>query len=109
MKTLQILSTFPIDEISNTGGFVQNINWVSIYAVLTLITTLVCTILIVYRIVRFAHRLLFFRSIISALIESSTIYTLALILYLVLEGRNMTATEYADIFAAYVKVKRSPH
>ncbi|PBK96135.1 hypothetical protein ARMGADRAFT_1077645 [Armillaria gallica] len=106
MKTLQILSTFPMGEISNTGGFVQNINWELIYVVSILITTLVCTILIVYRIVRFAHRLLFFRSSISALIESSSIYTLALILYLVLEGRNMMAAQYGDTFATYIQVKR---
>ncbi|SJL18782.1 uncharacterized protein ARMOST_22382 [Armillaria ostoyae] len=106
MKTMQILSYFPnsTDDISNTGGSVHYfIDWVSIYALLTLVTTLMCTVLIVYRIIRFAHRLLVFRGILSALIESSTIYMLALIVYLVLVGRNMIAVYYTDIIASYVK------
>ncbi|PBK96116.1 hypothetical protein ARMGADRAFT_1028324 [Armillaria gallica] len=48
---------------------------------------------------RFAHRLLLFRSIISALIESSAIYTLALVVYLALVRANMMSVAYADIVA----------
>lgn len=76
------------------------------YALLTAATTLTCTLLIVYHIVHFAHRLLLFQSIISVLIESSVIYTLALIVYLVLVGRNMLAANYAAIFAAYIRVSK---
>ncbi|SJL15473.1 uncharacterized protein ARMOST_18971 [Armillaria ostoyae] len=105
MKTMQLLSGFfdSTDDISKTGGFAQNINWSLIYALLILATNLICTLSIVYRIICFAHRLLLSRSIISALIESSAIYTLALVVYLALVGRNMTAAFYADVVAAYIR------
>ncbi len=95
-------------DISKTGVFAVKIDWSLIYVLLTLSATVLCTVLIVYRIVHFTHRLLLFRSIIFALIESSAIYTLALILYLALVARNMMAADYADTFSAYVKVGRSP-
>ncbi|KAK0421512.1 hypothetical protein EV421DRAFT_1982940 [Armillaria borealis] len=79
------------------------IDWPLIYIVLSLTTTLMCTLLIVYRIVRFAHRLLLFRRIISALIESAMIYTLTLTVYLALVGRQMTTAYYADIVATYAR------
>ncbi len=64
-----------------------------------------CTVLIVYRIVRFAHRLIFFRSIISALIESSAIDTLSLMVYLVVQRGDGMAADYADIIFPYARVK----
>ncbi|KAK0244839.1 hypothetical protein EDD85DRAFT_979891 [Armillaria nabsnona] len=110
MKVMQIFSAFHnvTYDISKTGVFAVQIDWSLIYILLTLTATVLCTVLIVYRIVHFTHRLLLFRSIISALIESSAIYTLALILYLALVARNMTAAYYTDTFAAYVRVRRSP-
>ncbi|PBK96119.1 hypothetical protein ARMGADRAFT_1077630 [Armillaria gallica] len=105
MKVMQILSAFHnvMHDISNTKVFAVQIDWSLIYILLTLSATVLCTVLIVYRIVHFTHRLLLFRGIISALIESSAIYTLALIVYLALVAKNMTAADYADTFAAYVK------
>ncbi len=109
MKTMQILSDFHhfSDDIGKTSVFDQNIDWSLIYALLMLATNFICTLLIVYRIVRSTQRLFLFRSIISALIESSAIYTLALIVYLVLVGRNTMAGDYADIVGAYIRVKTS--
>ncbi|PBK61730.1 hypothetical protein ARMSODRAFT_1025456 [Armillaria solidipes] len=109
MKTMQIFSGIVTERgnIAQTNGFVQNIDWSLIYALLTLATNLICTLLIVYQIIRFAQRLFLFRSIISALIESSAIYTLTLIVYLALTGRNILAAYYADIVAAYIRVKTS--
>ncbi|PBK96067.1 hypothetical protein ARMGADRAFT_1163683 [Armillaria gallica] len=105
MRTLQIRGVFLnlTDDISKTGNFARNVDWSLMYALLTAATTLTCTLLIVYRIARFAHRLLLFQSIIAALIESSVIYTLALIVYLAPVGRNMLAANYAVIFAAYIR------
>ncbi|KAK0460269.1 uncharacterized protein EV420DRAFT_1535953, partial [Desarmillaria tabescens] len=107
MKVIQILSTFRDStghDISDAGGFAAKIDWSLIYILMTLVTTLFCTLLIVYRIIRFAHRLLLFRSIIYALTESCVIYSLALIVYLALVGKNMRAAFYADTVATYVKV-----
>ncbi len=107
MKTLQILSNFldSTDDISENGGFARHIDWTLIYALLMLTTNLLCTLLIVYQIVRFTRRLFRFQSVISALIQSSGIYTLALIVYLSLVGRNMMAAFYADVVTAYIRVK----
>ncbi|KAK0185439.1 hypothetical protein F5146DRAFT_1227836 [Armillaria mellea] len=83
--------------------FTAEIDWSLIYVVLILNTTLLSTILIVYRIVCFEGSLLLFRRIISALIVSVMLYTLTMIMYLALVGRNITAAYYADIVAAYAK------
>ncbi|SJL15561.1 uncharacterized protein ARMOST_19062 [Armillaria ostoyae] len=105
MKIMQILSnfTYSTDDISKTAVFQQNIDWLLIYALLMLVTNLICTILMVYQIIHFAQRLFLFRSIISALIESSAIYTLVLIMYLALVGKNTMAAYYADVLAAYIR------
>ncbi len=107
MKAMQIFSDIHVLSIRRVDVLATEIDWTLIYIVLSLTTTLMCTLLIVYRIVRFARRLLLFRRIISALIESAMIYTLALIVYLALVGRNMLAGSYADVVAAYVRVKTS--
>ncbi len=106
---MQILSGFldSTADISKNGDFVQNIDWSLIYGLLSLATNLICTLLIVYQIICLAYRLFLFRNIISALIESCTIYTLVLIVYLVLVGMNLVVAYYADIVAAYIKVKIS--
>ncbi|KAK0460272.1 uncharacterized protein EV420DRAFT_1535964, partial [Desarmillaria tabescens] len=106
MKVMQILSDLlnSSNGFSEAGGFAAKTDWSLIYILMTLVTTLFCTLLIVYRIIRFAHRLLLFRSIIYALTESCVIYSLALIVYLALVGKNMAAAYYVDIVAAYVKV-----
>ncbi|KAK0244878.1 hypothetical protein EDD85DRAFT_946197 [Armillaria nabsnona] len=105
MKTMQILSGFldSTADISKNGDFEQNIDWSLIYALLSLATNLICTLLIVYQIIRLAYRLFLFQNIISALIESCTIYTLVLIVYLTLVGMNLVAAYYADIVAAYIR------
>ncbi len=78
-----------------------------IYISLTLATTLICTILIVYRIIRLAQRLFLFRNILSALIESSAMYTLALMVFLAMVVSDIETSNYANIIVVYVKVKRS--
>ncbi|SJL17105.1 uncharacterized protein ARMOST_20647 [Armillaria ostoyae] len=105
MKAMQMFSDIRTvgNNISESVSFATEIDWPLIYIVLSLTTTLMCTLLIVYRIVRFAHRLLLFRRIISALIESAMIYTLTLTVYLALVGRQMTTAYYADIVATYAR------
>lgn len=109
MKIVETLSVVysSTDDISKIGVFLPQFDWSLIYIALTLTTTVICTVLILYRIGRFAHRLLLFRSIISALIESSAIYTLSLVVYLALVRGNTMSAAYADIVATYVRVKTS--
>ncbi|KAK0429770.1 hypothetical protein EV421DRAFT_1914095 [Armillaria borealis] len=104
MKAMQLFSDIHDFTNLSKGAFsAMEIDWSLIYIVFNLTTTLMCTLLIVYRIIRFAHRLSLFRHIISALIESAMIYTLVLIVYLALTGRNIMAAAYADIIVGYVK------
>ncbi|KAK0492384.1 hypothetical protein EDD18DRAFT_1358050 [Armillaria luteobubalina] len=102
VKILQIISIFRPD-IGKTGGITPKIGWELTYCLLTLVVNLTCTILMVYRIVRLAHTLFFFRCIIFTLIDSSAANTLALIVFLVLEVKNMGPSEYAESFAEYIR------
>ncbi|KAK0429773.1 hypothetical protein EV421DRAFT_1946322 [Armillaria borealis] len=106
VKSLQIRSTFinTTSDIGNTGGFAVEINWALIYLSLTLATTLLCTLLIVYRIVRLASGVSSYGRIIEIVIESSAMYSLTLIVYLALVARNLGSSYYADMITAYIKV-----
>ncbi|KAK0430834.1 hypothetical protein EV421DRAFT_1931817 [Armillaria borealis] len=103
IQTLSNLLSFTYD-ISKSAQFAGEIDWSLIYILMTLATTVICTILILYRIVRLAHRISLFRSIISTLVESSAMYSLVLIVYLALVVKNLEIAYYADTFASYVKV-----
>ncbi|KAK0222371.1 hypothetical protein IW262DRAFT_1553640 [Armillaria fumosa] len=102
MKTMEILSIFgnSHDNISKQGSFSAEIDWSLIYVSLTLATTLVCTLLIMYRILRRAPRM---NKIVEMLIESSAMYSLSLIIYLAFLSKNLKAGYYADIIAPYAK------
>ncbi|PBK96046.1 hypothetical protein ARMGADRAFT_1142744 [Armillaria gallica] len=104
-KFLQIRSIFiNTSDIGNSGVFAADIDWALIYLSLTLTTTLLCTLLIVYRIVRFASGVSSYGKIVEIVIESSAMYSLTLIVYLALVARNIESSFYADIITAYVKV-----
>ncbi|KAK0432306.1 hypothetical protein EV421DRAFT_2040739 [Armillaria borealis] len=106
-KSLQIRSIFinTTSDIGNTGGFAADTDWALIYISLTLTTTLLCTLLIVYRIVRLASRVSSYGKIVEIVIESSAMYSLTLIVYLALVARNLESGFYADIIMAYVKAR----
>ncbi|KAK0432301.1 hypothetical protein EV421DRAFT_2000996 [Armillaria borealis] len=106
-KSLQIRSILinTTSDIGTTGAFTANIfNWTLIYISLTLVTTLLCTLLIVYRIVRFASAVSSYGKIVEIVIEFSTMYSLTLIVYLALVARNSESSSYINIIAAYFKV-----
>ncbi|KAK0472645.1 hypothetical protein IW261DRAFT_1596781 [Armillaria novae-zelandiae] len=105
-KSLQIRSTFinTTSDIGNTGGFAAQIDWALIYLSLTLATTLLCTLLILYRIVRLASGVSSYGKIVEIVIESSAMYSLTLIVYLALVARNLESAYYADMIMAYIKV-----
>ncbi|PBK62560.1 hypothetical protein ARMSODRAFT_1024760 [Armillaria solidipes] len=105
MKILQTLSNIHkfTDDTSKTGAFAAEIDWTLIYVLLTLATTLLSTLLIIYRIVWHAPELSAARKIIEMLIESCAVYSLSLIIYLALVSRNLESAYYADIIAVYVR------
>ncbi|KAK0432303.1 hypothetical protein EV421DRAFT_2040738 [Armillaria borealis] len=106
VKSLQIRSAFvnATSDIGSTGAFAADIDWALIYLSLTLVTTLLCTLLIVYRIVRLASGVSSYGRIIEIVIESSAMYSLTLIVYLALVARNLESAYYVDIIVAYIKV-----
>lgn len=92
------------NNISKNAQFAADIDWSLIYIVLILATTLLCTFLIIYRIVRHAPEISASRKIVEILIESSAMYSLSLIIYVALVSKNLEAGYYADTIAAYVRV-----
>ncbi|SJL18786.1 uncharacterized protein ARMOST_22386 [Armillaria ostoyae] len=105
MKILQTLSNIHkfTEDNSKTGHFAAETDWTLIYVFMTLATTLLCTLLIIYRIVCHAPRMSASRKIIEMLIESCAMYSISLIIYLALVSRNLESSYYADIIAAYVR------
>ncbi|PBK96167.1 hypothetical protein ARMGADRAFT_1077676 [Armillaria gallica] len=105
MKIIQTLSNLHklTEDNSKTGHFAAEIDWTLIYIFMTLATTLLCTLLIAYRIISHAPRMSASRKIIEMLIESCAMYSLSLIIYLALVSRNLESAYYADIIAAYIK------
>ncbi|SJL15500.1 uncharacterized protein ARMOST_19000 [Armillaria ostoyae] len=106
MKVMQILSIFhnTTQDISKTGGFAEDIDWALIYLSPRLATTIMCTLLIVYRIIQHSQGISAFCKIIEMIIESSAMYSLSLVVYLALVSKNSESSYYADIIMAYVKV-----
>ncbi|KAK0484164.1 hypothetical protein EDD18DRAFT_723341 [Armillaria luteobubalina] len=70
---------------------------------MTLATMLLGAPLIAYRIAWHAPRMSASHKIIEMLVESCAIYSISLIIYLALVGRNLESANYADIVAAYIK------
>ncbi|KAK0429768.1 hypothetical protein EV421DRAFT_2025793 [Armillaria borealis] len=105
MKILQTLSNIHkfTEDNSKTGHFAAETDWTLIYVFMTLATTLLCTLLIIYRIVCHAPRMTASRKIIEMLIESCAMYSISLIIYVALVSRNLESSYYADIIAAYVR------
>ncbi|KAK0460275.1 uncharacterized protein EV420DRAFT_257526 [Desarmillaria tabescens] len=105
-KMIQLVSIlrYETQSIEDTEGSTPDpqFDFSVIYLSLTLVTTLSCTALIVYRILRVTgvHS---YCGILEALIESSAIYSMSLIIYLVLVICGLDGCFYADIFMMYIK------
>ncbi|KAK0192745.1 hypothetical protein F5146DRAFT_517552 [Armillaria mellea] len=94
-------------EISNTSSVVFQ----TLYISFNLATTLFCTLLIIYRILivpgatrRGAEaRLRVFHRLVEVLVESSALYSISLIPYLVFTIRDLWGSVYLDVIAAIAK------
>ncbi len=106
MKGMQMFSDIRnlTDNTSKDVPFAAQIDWSLIYIVLVLSTTLLCTFLIIYRIVRYTPEISASRKIVEIFIESSAMYSLSLIIYVALVSKNLQVGYYADTIAAYVRV-----
>ncbi|SJL15556.1 uncharacterized protein ARMOST_19057 [Armillaria ostoyae] len=94
--------------ISGINHFTTEINWSLIYILLTLSTTIMCMVFIVYHIIRYAPGISMSQKIIKMLIKSSSIYSLSLIIYLAMVSKFLESSFYADIIAAYCKKAIAP-
>ncbi len=77
------------------------------YLSLTLATTLMCTLLIVYRILSVGGikaGLRTYRGVVEVIVESAALYSTILIIYISLNARNELCTVYADVISASIKV-----
>ncbi|PBK93531.1 hypothetical protein ARMGADRAFT_1012377 [Armillaria gallica] len=95
-SVFKIIATFKISTTAVTAyplGF-------ALYSAFILATTLWCTLLIIYRIVAVAHRvsdgLRTYRHVIEIMVESSALYSLTLILYVIFYAREDITLHYFD-------------
>ncbi|KAK0490465.1 hypothetical protein IW261DRAFT_14659 [Armillaria novae-zelandiae] len=95
-------------DISRTSGYRTKIDWSILYLSFTLATTVLTTLLILYRIIRVAnspyrigHRS--YRRVIEILVESAALYSISVIVYMGLVASNDQSAYYADAIMAYIK------
>ncbi|KAK0497473.1 hypothetical protein EDD18DRAFT_1162374 [Armillaria luteobubalina] len=101
LKTLEIMSAY-LTEIESVSYLVS-------YLTCILVTTLWCTILIVFRIVTVIRanngantRLGDYRHVIEVLVESSALHSATLIIYVFLEANNyVVSSSYLDALAVF--------
>ncbi|KAK0483758.1 hypothetical protein IW261DRAFT_978524 [Armillaria novae-zelandiae] len=82
-----------------------SIDLTTVYIAMALATTLLCTVLIVYRIVsvggaQYASGIRTYRGAIEVVVESAALFSISLVIYVVLAARNSVADDYLDIIAA---------
>ncbi|KAK0191493.1 hypothetical protein F5146DRAFT_603792 [Armillaria mellea] len=95
-------------DIGRTSGYATKIDWSILYLSFTLATTVLTTLLIIYRIVKVAnspysigHRS--YRRVIEILVESAALYSISVIVYMGLVASNDQSAYYADAIMAYTK------
>ncbi len=101
----KIIATFKISTTAVTAyplGF-------ALYSAFILATTLWCTLLIIYRIVAVARRvsdgLRTYRHVIEIMVESSALYSLTLILYVIFYAREDITLHYFDCLVGMARVR----
>ncbi|KAK0471770.1 hypothetical protein IW261DRAFT_1313926, partial [Armillaria novae-zelandiae] len=106
MKVLEIYVDLN-DTINDVQDFsvVETVHsWITAYISLILTTTILCTLLIIYRIITVSHAgmgIRTFRGIIEIIVESAFIYSIALLVYIVLITCNSYGEPYIDILAGF--------
>ncbi len=96
-------------HVSESVEPVDYIDWTTIYLSLLLATTLMCTLLIVYRILSVGGikaGLRTYRGVIEVTVESAALFSAALIIYISLNATGMLYSTYADVITASIKVGR---
>ncbi len=97
-------------DISRTSGYTTKIDWSILYLSFTLATTVLTTLLIIYRIVKvgnsaYGSGLGSYRRVMEILVESAALYSISVIVYMGLVASNDQSAYYADAIMAYIKVR----
>ncbi len=103
----KIVATYETFAVVNNNSLADNVYFM-IYTSFILATTLLCTVLIIYRIVTVVRAggggLRAYRHVIEVFIESSALYSITLILYIGLFSRYDGTSNYITVFAAIARV-----
>lgn len=81
-------------------------SWTTMYLSLVLATTLMCTLLIMYRILSVRGikvGLRTYRGVVEVIVESAALYSIALIIYISLAARNELSGGYVDVITSSIK------
>ncbi|KAK0471756.1 hypothetical protein IW261DRAFT_1571634 [Armillaria novae-zelandiae] len=95
-----------VNDVQDTSVFGIVHSWITAYISLILTTTILCTLLIIYRIITVSHAgmgIRTFRGIIEIIVESAFIYSIALLVYIVLITCNSYEEPYIDILACFAR------
>ncbi len=95
------------DVLEDVSAYSHNTDWQTMYLSLTLATTLMCTLLIVYRILSVGGikaGLRTYRGVVEVIVESAALYSTILIIYISLNARNELCSVYADAITCSIKV-----
>ncbi len=109
MKVFEIYHAFHSlqENIANQAYDKKSAMLIILYISCILATTLLCTLLIIYRIITVSYRgmgIQSFRGIIEIIVESALIYSIVLLVYIIVIARNSFAGSYADILVGYTRV-----
>ncbi|SJL15038.1 uncharacterized protein ARMOST_18520 [Armillaria ostoyae] len=91
------------DDMHSYNG---NTDWTTVYLSLGLAATLMCTLLIVYRILSVGGikaGLRTYRGVVEVIVESAALYSIILIIYISLNARSELCSAYADAICASIK------
>ncbi|PBK90556.1 hypothetical protein ARMGADRAFT_299756 [Armillaria gallica] len=91
--------------------FENVVNWAVLYSSLILTTLLWCTFLIIYRILsvgRAAGRMHVYQRLIEMLVESASLYSVAIIVLLVFQVHNDGAGQYVEVLAIAIRATFAP-
>ncbi|KAK0439116.1 hypothetical protein EV421DRAFT_1906128 [Armillaria borealis] len=98
-----------VDSVDDETPLGSRLNWTLIYVSCTLATTLLCTLLIVYRILTVGGAkhggagTQAYRGVVEVIIESASLYTVSLIIDMILTARKSSGGGYSDIFASTMR------
>ncbi|KAK0231354.1 hypothetical protein IW262DRAFT_1526663 [Armillaria fumosa] len=95
-------------DISRTSVYTTKIDWSILYLPFILTTTVLTTLLIIYRIVKVANSPCSighgsYRRVIEILVESAALYSISVIVYMGLVASNNQSAYYADAIMAYIE------